>query len=469
MADALLALAALFALAFGNGEHAHPLVAWIAPLLALRFTRTRQGVRGLAIAWMLVAAGWAFAWHAIFRATGLELAIAAMLFGGLNLLPYLADRYAHARLSPLAGSLVFPCAFVALEYALASVSPLGAWGMLAYTQADVAPVAQLASVGGPWIIGFLIAWIAAVGNAAWSARGTRGRWQPLAYGAGLVLVLALLHGGWRAAADAPRARVLVAMLLPPVEDNLNYQAARAPAIERHLATATRRAAQAGARLAVWPEDSLFLPAGAEPGFRARMQALARDTGVYVGATYGARTQPGGLAYRNRFVLFAPDGSIAWDYVKSHPVPGYEQKYMQPGDGRVARTTTPLGELAGIICFDADHLGMMRQFRGSVDLVLVPSDDWAAIDALPPAMLRMRAIEQGVAIARPTINGRSRAYDARGQEFVPPVRAPDQPWLVELPLERIATGYLRIGDAIAWASIAGLVLLLVFAHRAKASA
>ena len=469
MTDLLLGLAALLALACGNGEHANALVAWLAPLLALRFVRTRRGWRGLLAAWCIVAAGWAFAWHAIFRAQGVELLVAALVFGGVNLLPYLADRRLHARLPPFAGTLVFPCAFVALEYALASASPLGAWGMVAYTQAGVAPVAQWAAIGGPWGIGFLIAWTASVANASWAAPRERARWLPAAIALALVLVPALGFGAWRSQQEASARRVRVALLLPPVENNLNYDTARAPAIEAHLRTATLRAAREGARLVAWPEDSFFLPGGEGPAFVQRAQALARESGAYVAAAFAAREQAGGLRYRNRFVLLSPGGEVAWDYAKSHPVPGYEAKNMRPGDGIVAKADTTLGSLAGMICFDADHLSMMRQLRGGSDLLLVPSDDWTAIDALHPAMLRMRAIEQGVAIVRPAINGRSRAFDARGREFAPPPRAASEPWLVDLPLERVPTLYLRIGDAIAWASLAGLLLLSILAYaRRRAS-
>ena len=136
--------------------------------------------------------------------------------------------------------------------------------------------------------------------------------------------------------------------------------------------------------------------------------------------------------------------------------------MLPGDGRVARARTPWGTVAGMICFDADHLSMMRQLRGQASLLLVPSDDWPAIDALHPAMLRLRAIEQGLTIARPTINGRSRIFDARGRELAPPARLASEPWLADVPLLRMRPWYLRIGDGLAWASVVGLLVLSAIA-------
>jgi apolipoprotein N-acyltransferase len=213
---------------------------------------------------------------------------------------------------------------------------------------------------------------------------------------------------------------------------------------------------------LWPEDSFFLRGGEEPGLLVRLATLARETGAWVGAAYGSRVAGDEGKYRNRFVLVAPSGEVAWQYAKSHPVPGYEQKYMLPGDGRVARARTPWGTVAGMICFDADHLSMMRQLRGQASLLLVPSDDWPAIDALHPAMLRLRAIEQGLTIARPTINGRSRIFDARGRELAPPARLASEPWLADVPLERMRPLYLRIGDGLAWASVVGLLVLSAIA-------
>ncbi|MWA04656.1 hypothetical protein F8568_030640 [Actinomadura sp. LD22] len=57
-------------------------------------------------------------------------------------------------------------------------APHGAWLSLAYTQADVPPVVQLASLTGPWGITFLVMGVPAALAAA-GAPGAAGRFARL--------------------------------------------------------------------------------------------------------------------------------------------------------------------------------------------------------------------------------------------------------------------------------------------------
>lgn len=467
----LLAAAACGVSAFGNGAHSHPLAAWLAPVLLLAFVRAAPGRRGLLAAWLLFAATWAVQWSDVFRARGLELVIGALLFGGLGLLPYLADRRWSPRLAPWAGTFVFPCAIVAFELLLARGSPYGAWGMVAYTQADVAPVAQLAALAGTAGVAFLVAWLAPVALLAFRDRLATRDARTTAVAWSLVAVLALGWGWQRVHASAQSGTSLaIAFVLPDCEANCNYEAARAPALIDGLFRRSAGAAAAGARLIAWPEDSFFVPRTESAALAVRAAAFAREHGVHLMIAYGERERASELRYRNLSVLFGPDGAELWRYAKSHGVPGYEEKYMARGDGRLVSASTSFGRVAGMICFDADHSGMLRQLGGAHDLLLLPSDDWPAIEWLHAAMVRIRAIEQGIAIARPTINGRSVAYDARGRVVAElPAGSSGTILAAQLPLAREATPFVRIGDAPSWACVAALGLLAFASRRRRTAA
>ena len=114
-------------------------------------------------------------------------------------LPYLADRLLVNRLRGFAATLVFPLLQVSLEYIITTVSPLGSWGSLAYTQHSFLPFLQLLSITGMWGLSFLIAWLAPVVNWAWEQDFAlqRVRTGVLTYGGILALVLVLVAGGWR--------------------------------------------------------------------------------------------------------------------------------------------------------------------------------------------------------------------------------------------------------------------------------
>jgi apolipoprotein N-acyltransferase len=63
--------------------------------------------------------------------------------------------------------MIFPAAFVALEF-LRSRNPSAAtWGSIAYTQYGFLPIMQIAAVAGIWGITFAITWTASTLELAW--------------------------------------------------------------------------------------------------------------------------------------------------------------------------------------------------------------------------------------------------------------------------------------------------------------
>lgn len=460
----LLALIALV-LAFANGAHIHPAAAWVGPALLLAYLRARPLRRGLLTAYPFLVIVWTVQWGEVFRLSGPPFYVGALIFSAIGMLPYAADRLLAPRLAGIAATLAFPAAFVATEILITKGLPFGLWGSLAYSQAFVPPVANIAALLGFWGISFLIAWTAAVANHAWENRGRLRAASP-ALAAWAILALLLLGYGLQRQLSAPPARtpLEVAIVLPPVEDNANYDAAQAPLIVDHLFARSAAAARSGARLVAWPEDSFFLAAADEPALLARAAGFARGNGAWLHMSYGLRTQVGTLRYENRSALIAPSGTRAWTYRKSYPVPGYEERYMVPGDGHVVHASTPLGRLAGAICFDADHQQIMRQV--GADLLVLPSDDWDAIHDLHAAMVTLRAIEYGVPILRPTINGRSLLLDGRGRTIASLPVGPGQSVIARLDSAAEATLYRTIGDSFAWACLVllGLLALLALGPR-----
>lgn len=462
-AKLILATAASLCLAFANGAHAIWPMAWIAPVLMLRLTRAGDW-RMLLLGYAAFLGAWLVAWAAVLRLDGVELAMAAPVMAGLGYLPYLADRFAARRLGGLTGTLVFPAATVAMELLFASVSPFGSWGMIGYSQVGLPPLAQLATITGVFGLSFLPCWFAAVVNLVLEHRAEPRRWRwPV--GAFAAILLAVIGGGvLRLAGETAGPAIRVAALTPHVQENGNYDAGRARAIQDDLFAQTAAAANR-AEMVLWPEDSFFIPAPAEAELLTAGRVAAQLGHISLGMAYGVREREGELRYRNRFVLIDPGGTILWTYDKSHPVPGYEQAHMVPGDGRIAQLASPEGALAGAICFDGDHRSIMRQIAGArVRLLLLPSDDWPAIVDLHAAMVRMRAIEQGAPIARPTINGTAAIYDAQGRILASRLSLdrPGDALIADVPMGTGATVYGRLGDWFAWLNVAVLAVLLVAA-------
>jgi apolipoprotein N-acyltransferase len=123
--------------------------------------------------------------------------------------------------------------------------------------------------------------------------------------------------------------------------------------------------------------------------------------------------------------------------------------------------TPFGRLSAAICFDADFPRLLAQAGARrADIVLVPSNDWRAIDPWHTQMASFRAIEQGVNLVRHTSQGLSAAFDYQGRALatMDHYAATERTLVSQVPTRGVPTLYAWLGDWFAWATLAGLALL-----------
>src|SRR5262249_19710617 len=130
------------------------------------------------------------------------------------MLPFAIDRFVAG---PTAGAgigstLVFPVAFVAIEFLRSRMMPNATWGSIAYTQYGVLPLMQVAAFAGIWGIIFLMTWSASTLDLAWrhGFASATARVPILAFGC--VFATAIVGGTVRvgtASTDRPTLRVAV--------------------------------------------------------------------------------------------------------------------------------------------------------------------------------------------------------------------------------------------------------------------
>jgi apolipoprotein N-acyltransferase len=474
-------------LLFANGRNNVPLSAWLAPVLMMRFLRGGRIWRLLA-AWPVAVAAWAFQFRGMVPAPQPFLAAIWLAYGLAAMIPFVVDRLMARRLGTLASTLVFPCAAMGSDY-LISLVPYGSWGSPAYTQYGNLPLMQLASITGIYGITFLLAWFAAVVNAAWEKSFELSRVRSAVFAYTAVLGGVLFFGGVRLAYRPPGPTVRVASITRPdirpfpsddiarramegrlTAEELQQVRDRSRVIDEDLLRHAAREADAGARMVFWGEGNSYVLPEDEAWLMDQASQLARDKQIYLGLGnvvwhYG-KPKP----LENTLVLFDPEGTLAWKFLKAHPVPGGEAAISMRGDGSLKFADTRFGRISGVICFDADSVQLLRQAgRGKADIVLIPSNDWRAIDPWHTQMAVFRAVEQGFNMVRQASGGLSVAVDYRGRVLGSMDHyqsTADRTLVVQVPIHGVGTAYSYLGDLFSWLALAGLASLCVMIFGVK---
>ena len=475
-------------LLFSNGANTVPLAAWLAPVFVLRFVRGQTLKVGLPVAYLLLVAAFAFQFRGMVPIPGVGYYIFLIVWGTPLVLPYIIDRLLAHRLSGLTASLVFPTAWAATEYVL-SRGPYGTWGAVAYSQYGNLALLQILSVAGLWGVTFLIGWFAAVCNWLWeegldSKRARAGAWLCAA-----AIASVMLLGGARMALFPPSSQaVRVASIskrkIEPelsdavsgrlfegqaTSDDMDAIQRWATVMDNDLLARAEREMQAGAKIVFWGEANAPVLKEDEMAFVARGRGMATKYQVYFGMSLGVLNRGRAPSLENKLVLIQPNGQVAWEYNKAHPVPGPEAALQVRGDGKLRALDTPYGQVSSIICFDGDFPRLLAQAGAlRTDVMLDPSNDWRAIDPWHTQMASFRSIEQGFNLIRQTSQGLSAAFDYQGRRLaaMDHYQTTDYAMVSQVPTRGVRTIYARLGDWFAWLCLAGLAYLMFLSWRKK---
>ncbi len=417
--------------------------------------------------------------------------------------------------------LAAPPAFTAAELLRNHLLTGFPWGNLGYTQVRTLPVAQLAALLGVYGIAFLVVLVNAALADALEARlaGAQAPRRGLAVAATL---LALTAAGGAARLSALRAEVAaaptlkVALVQPNLDQGQKNRARDHVAyVLGRLLPGTLEADRQGADLVAWPEAAF--PAYVHPaiasfdGGRGQLPGLSRAHLLLGAATLEeAGRGPDGPRWRveNTTFLVAPDLSVRGRYVKHHLVPFGEYVPLadwlpflsqvvpgmapaSPGGAlELLAFDAPGGRrvrVGSMICFDAIFPEIGRGFAAQgPDLLVNPTNDaWYGYSSGPYqflAIVRMRAIETGRAIARPAYAGVSALILPTGELLpgslevgpVDPALAPQPPeppglLVGEVPLLSGRTPYVATGDLFASACAAATLAGLARAWRRRRAA
>jgi len=513
-------------------------LAWVGlvpALFALDAARGWKGAFGLGLAAGLAYFYVAIYWvnHAMTEFGGLHMGLA--LFALTLLVLYMAFHWGlafavshviRARLGwPL--HLHLPMVWAAAELCRNYLFSGFPWANLGYTQARHLPVSQLASLFGIYAIAALVVLVNAAVHDALRARieGRPFPWR-LAGGVAATLAAVLAYGYAHLSAVRARASAAPRLRVGLVQGNVNQavknqRESQAAFILGRYWPLTEQADRAGADLVAWPEATYpyFVPPEIADfaGPRTGLAPLQHAHLLLGASTVAWRAGPAGKRLpevTNSSFLLRPDLRVISRYVKYHLVPFGEYVPLAgllpfvrqvvpdlapaaPGREltvlRFPLAPAPTGSpappevsFAPMICYDAifPEINVAYADQDPEFLVNPTNDAWYGYSSGPYqflAIVRLRAIEAGKAVARPAYAGVTAIVLPTGEVApgaievgpVDPGLAPDPaepPRLLlgEVPRLRGRTLYTSIGDLFAWACAAFAVLCWGAALRAGRS-
>jgi apolipoprotein N-acyltransferase len=398
-----------------------------------------------------------------------------------------AGCHAWLRRAGLGGPFAVAILWASLDHLRAYALTGFPWATLGYAQHGNPALLGLATVTGVYGLSFAVA----LGGGALAdvVRTRRVTFEPVV----ALLVVLGLHVVGALLVPAPEvgaARLRIGVLQGNIDQGAKWNPAWADRTWKVYEDLTREAASQGARLVLWPETAVPGSLATDPGLRARVEALARETDalLIVGGVGIEGPDPQWRYYDSAFVVEPRRGIVA-RYDKTHLVPFGEYVPLRgllggmlssvaggiaPADiSAGARPRPVLLDLDGgsvtvgiPICYELLFPHLVRRFveGGAGVLLAITNDAWYGRTGAPYqflAITALRSAETGVWTARAANTGVSAFIDGRGhvRERTPIF---ERGLLVtDVPLAssaRTPTFYVRHGDVFAFSCWIGAAVL-----------
>ncbi|MBM3760483.1 MAG: hypothetical protein FJW36_09585 [Acidobacteria bacterium] len=354
-------------------------------------------------------------------------------------------------------AFAYPVFWVAVDTLMARFLPDGNWGSLAYTQAEVPVLMQVASLFGVAGVLFPLALVpSAIVTAMLPGRSTKGRIAML--GATVLIVGAVVLYGVVRFEGAKQGGTARRFGLAAIDDAIGLEA-KAPyvnAIRGEYQKLIGALAKEGARVVVLPEKIAVASEAAAADWQSQFAGQAKEHAVWLSAGLAFQTQAGIL---NEAWLFSPEGKLEARYQKQFMAPP-ERGYLR---GKESLVRDIDGVRYGIAIRKDMHfasLGRAYRMRDAA-VIVVPAWDFGADGQLAARMTAVRGIENGYMVVRTAREGRLTITDAYGRIVAEQLSSsmPGQKLRLDVAVPApMATLYTAIGDALGWDCVTCAVLL-----------
>lgn len=358
------------------------------------------------------------------------------------------------------------------------------WGRLSVGQYTNLAVIQSASLFGSYFISFIIVFVNALIASALIDKKRR---KTLCSIAVLTFASNIVYGGIALNTQNYETGepVTAAVIQGNISSYEKWTSASRYDILRKYENLTRKAADEGARLIVWPETAIAYNLFDSPDNTQRLVNLAADTGAdLIVGTFVRETVDGENRSYNALVAIGKEGRILpYVYKKRHLVPFGEYVPMEsvisalipplaaldmfsdaiePGEGSMLMQIGDM-TVGSLICFDSIYEELTRESvtDGAELIVLSTNDSWF-FDS--PAVYQhnghavMRAVESGRYIVRAANTGISSIISPSGEILKQIVPLIDGYATADVYLRDDLTLYMRTGNIIVAAAAAYLLII-----------
>jgi apolipoprotein N-acyltransferase len=360
------------------------------------------------------------------------------------------------------------------------------WIPLGNTMVTLLPVAQLASVGGVYLLSLFVA-LVNVGFALVIVSSPRPQRWTLAVTA-LGIGATAVWGGMRLSANTlvvTGTPVRVGLVQANIAQVDKWNGARAGHIVERYLEMTRKAAAEGAEFVMWPESATPFYFDEQPTGQALVRSLVESIGVPLlfgtdEIERGARNQ-----YYNAAFMLDSGGATAAVYRKMHLVPFGEYVpfrdllfFVKPlveavsdfSPGRFVTMLPVNGHMVSTaICYEVTYPSLIREGvrQGSELLTTITNDAWYGESSAPFQhfeMATMRAIEQGRYLVRAANTGITGIVDPYGRVLARTRLGETTVVVGEARFVQAKTLYATMGDRVAQASVILTLLALAASFR-----
>ncbi|ELS51628.1 apolipoprotein N-acyltransferase [Streptomyces viridochromogenes] len=369
-----------------------------------------------------------------------------------------------------AALVVLPSGWLLIELVRSWQGLGGPWGVLGSSQWQVEPALRLASVGGVWLIGFLVVAV----NVAVAVLVTVRRARVPAV-AGLLATAVAASAAW---VWSPRPQVEDRVRIAAVQPGVIQGADKADRRFDREEQLTRRLVGQDVDLIVWGESSVGYDLRDRPDFARRLAALSRETGANILVNVDARRSDKPGIYKSS-ILVGPDGPTGARYDKMRLVPfgeyiplrsllgwatsvgeaaaedrrrGTEQVVMAAGHGL---------RIGPMVCFESAFSDMSRNLvDGGAEVLIAQSATSTFQQSWAPeqhaSLAALRAAETGRPMMHATLTGVSAVYGPSGERIGSWLSTSTSTSAVyEVPLADGVTPYVRFGE---WPVLAALLII-----------